>query len=120
MNGAAQKSGQIQKGDILQQIDGNYITTIQEAKQLIVGDEGTIVRLNIARPGIGEFDLRIARGTGATTAPGSGGAGSSGPGSIPHIAPRLLCDVRNLMHMLSRCQEVEEPPQQTRIRRRGQ
>mmetsp|Transcript_18430 Transcript_18430/g.44329 ORF Transcript_18430/g.44329 Transcript_18430/m.44329 type:complete len:549 (+) Transcript_18430:86-1732(+) len=81
MNGAAQKSGQIQKGDILQQIDGNYITTIQEAKQLIVGDEGTIVRLNIARPGIGEFDLRIARGTGATTAPGSGGAGSSGPGS---------------------------------------
>mmetsp|Transcript_8825 Transcript_8825/g.17632 ORF Transcript_8825/g.17632 Transcript_8825/m.17632 type:complete len:557 (+) Transcript_8825:113-1783(+) len=84
MNGAAQKSGQIKRGDVLQQIDGQHVTSIAEAKNLILGEEGSYVNLNIARAGIGEFNVRIARGTGGPAAgPSSGGSGSAGAGSAP-------------------------------------
>eukprot|EP00291_Cryptomonas_curvata_P019755 CAMPEP_0172156568 /NCGR_PEP_ID=MMETSP1050-20130122/3287_1 /TAXON_ID=233186 /ORGANISM="Cryptomonas curvata, Strain CCAP979/52" /LENGTH=196 /DNA_ID=CAMNT_0012825659 /DNA_START=43 /DNA_END=630 /DNA_ORIENTATION=+ len=63
-NGAAHKCAQIFVGDILRTIDHKTVTTIAEAKQLIVGDEGSLVALGLYRPSLGDFDICITRGTG--------------------------------------------------------
>jgi C-terminal processing protease CtpA/Prc len=68
-NGAAARCAQIWVGDILSTIDDRHVTSIAEAKQLILGDEGTYVTLGLQRPSIGEFTLRIARGTTASATP---------------------------------------------------
>ena len=40
------------------------MSTIQEARDLIVGDEGSFVSLGLHRPSLGEFTIKISRGTG--------------------------------------------------------
>ena len=62
-------------------IDGRHVTSISEAKQLILGDEGTFLTLGLQRPSLGEFTLRIARGPVSAPAPPSSSGGSSGASS---------------------------------------
>ncbi len=83
-NGAAARSAQIWVGDILLTIDGRHVTSIAEAKQLIIGDEGTFINLGLQRPSIGEFTLRIARGV--VTAPASSPPSSSGSAARGPVA----------------------------------
>ncbi len=61
--------------DLILQIDGQHVTSIQEAKVLIVGDEGSKVRLGIFRPSKGEFTVEITRSAVVPT-PAGGGGGS--------------------------------------------
>jgi hypothetical protein len=67
--------------DLILQIDGQHVTSIQEAKVLIVGDEGTKVRLGIFRPSKGEFAVEITRS--AVVPMATGGAGASPPSPAP-------------------------------------
>ena len=79
-NGASARCAQIWVGDILLTIDGRHVTSIAEAKQLILGDEGTFLSLGLHRPSIGDFTLRIARGVvSAPTSSPSSPNGTRGP-----------------------------------------
>ncbi|KAJ1481993.1 hypothetical protein T484DRAFT_1805540 [Baffinella frigidus] len=71
-NGAAGKCGKIRVNDALLTIDGKRVTSIADAKALIVGEHGSFIALGLQRANVGEFTLTIARGTGEL-APGSGG-----------------------------------------------
>ena len=82
-NGAAARCAQIWVGDILSTIDDRHVTSIAEAKQLILGDEGTYVTLGLQRPSVGEFTLRIARGTTGTTTSASPSASSGSKAPAP-------------------------------------
>mmetsp|Transcript_63535 Transcript_63535/g.169995 ORF Transcript_63535/g.169995 Transcript_63535/m.169995 type:complete len:465 (-) Transcript_63535:27-1421(-) len=75
-NGSAARSGKIWVGDLLLTIDGKHVTSIAEAKQWIVGDEGSTLTLGLQRPTLGDFTLTIARGTAA-----AGTASSTSPSS---------------------------------------
>ena len=77
-SGAAAKSGLVRVDDLLLQIDGQHVTSIPEAKALIVGEEGTTVRLGLFRQGRGDISVEIVRGSGApgSTPSSSGGASS--------------------------------------------
>ena len=75
-NGAAYRSGRICVDDVLISIDGHHVTSIQEAKGLIVGEEGSWIDLVIVRRSRGEFKLRIARGSGRVDE-GNGAAGAA-------------------------------------------
>jgi hypothetical protein len=58
------------------------VTSIAEAKGLIVGEEGTYIDLVVQRRSRGEFKLRIARGSGRVddgNGPASGGGGTTNP-----------------------------------------
>lgn len=79
--GAAARSGMVQVDDLLLQIDGQHVTSIPEAKALIVGDEGTAVELGIFRSGRGDVVCTIIRGGTAASPPPSGGAASGGSAS---------------------------------------
>eukprot|EP00961_Rhodomonas_salina_P107276 1444335-Rhodomonas_salina.1 len=54
MNGAVDKCGTVHKGDVITQIDGKAVKTVAHAQELILGDEGTGVKISISRPGVGE------------------------------------------------------------------
>ena len=48
--GAAARDGQVRTGDMLQSIDSERCGTLVEARRLLLGDEGTVVRLVLERP----------------------------------------------------------------------
>ena len=45
-------------------INEQEVKTIQEARDLIVGDEGSFVSLGLYHPSSGDFTIKISRGTG--------------------------------------------------------
>jgi len=75
--GAAARSGKIWVNDAILSIDGKHVTSIADAKAMIVGEHGSYITLGLQRVGVGEFTVTIARGTG-DVAPESGGAGAAG------------------------------------------
>jgi hypothetical protein len=85
--GSAYRSGFVNIDDLILQIDGQHVTSIQEAKMLILGDEGTKVRLGIFRQGKGEFTVDITRGGVVTGMPGGAfGGGTSTSSSVPTMS----------------------------------
>ena len=62
--GAAANCGKIWVNDAILTIDGQHVTSIADAKKLIVGEYGSFIKLGIQRAHVGEFTLTIARGSG--------------------------------------------------------
>lgn len=71
---------------MLLQIDGQHVISIPEAKSLIVGEEGTKVKLGIFRQSKGEFQIELSRlstalpSRGSTAPPPSSSSGTSSNG----------------------------------------
>ena len=63
-NGAAGNCGKIRVNDAILTIDGKLVTSITDAKALIVGEYGSFIALGLQRVNVGEFTLTIARGSG--------------------------------------------------------
>ena len=74
---AADVSGRLKVGDIVLKVDGQKITAMEQAKDLLIGQEGSAVALEIARSdgGIRIFEVVLSRkNLSIRRGPGAGGA----------------------------------------------
>jgi hypothetical protein len=105
-NGAAARSGQVWVGDILQTVDGHHTTSIVEAKELIIGTEGTIVTLGLFRPSLGEFIITIPRSSGtpssnSSTSPPAASTNTASSNRTPKAGDYGAWSVKDLKQALS-------------------